>query len=136
MDEKHIQQRYLEFQMLDQQIKQLQKHMQNLDAQIDEIMAIKQALDEIKEVKEGTEILVPITNGIFIKALAKDTTVMHVNVGFNTNVEKSVEETKKLMNDQMMEVHKQHDMVSMQLQDYLLKAKRLEEELMQLTENV
>jgi prefoldin alpha subunit len=136
MDEKEMQSKYLEFQMLDQQIKQIQKHLQTLEGQIDEIMAIKDALDDVQDVKEGTEILVPVSNGIFVKAIVKDTKRLQVNVGFNVNVEKSVEETQQLMNEQLKEIHQQHDTISVQLQESMMKAGALEKELIDMTENV
>ena len=53
----------------------------------------EQALDDLKTTKTGTEILVPMASGIFIKAELKDNKELAINVGADTVVKKNIEET-------------------------------------------
>ena len=55
-NEEKLQKLYLEFQMLDQQIKQLEKQNTALNNQLMELMATNQSLDDLKKVKKGAEI--------------------------------------------------------------------------------
>lgn len=118
---------YLELQMLDSQIKQLEQQMIQMEQQIFEVNEIIQSLSDIKEVKSGTEILVPVANGIFTTAEIKDTKNLKVNVGAGITVEKTVEETKEMLKDQQKNIETYRDEVFLQLQQMVSKASFLQE---------
>jgi prefoldin alpha subunit len=94
----------VELRMIDQEIKEIQQQMEALEAQNNEIAAVQQAIDEIKNENKGKEILVPIAGGIFIKALLDDTSKLILNVGAGTTVEKTPEEAKNLLEQQRNEI--------------------------------
>jgi len=106
LEEKKLQKLYMQFQVLDQNIKQIQQQAQTLNAQLVELVGATRSLDDIKNVKNGTEILVPISSGVYAKAEIKDTENMLVNVGANINVKKSVDDTKKIIETQVEEMKK------------------------------
>ena len=91
-------------QMLEQHSRQMQEQVQQIDQQSMELEAVKGSLDELKEVKPGTEMLVPISGGLFIKAEMKDSHNIFVNVGAGTTVIKDVESAKKLIDEQLVEM--------------------------------
>jgi len=123
------QQKYMELQMVNNQVKELQKQIQALENQVGEVDNILNNLDELKEIKVGSEILVPVANGIFLKAELKDSNNMKVNVGSNTVVVKTIDETKKLLGDQSIEISEVHDQLVAQLKKIMAHAERTEEEL-------
>ena len=96
MGKEELQEKYIELQMIEQQMKQIQKQAQLVDSQMNELAVAHQALDDIKKTKPGTKILVPISNGIFAKAEIKDNEDLIVNVGANVIVNKDFESTKGL----------------------------------------
>lgn len=98
-----LQQQYLKLQLIDQQIKQIQENLIQLDKQLAELKYIAQSLDELRDVKENSEILVPISPGIFTKAELKSNNELVVNIGGGITAEKNIEETKKMLSDQMSE---------------------------------
>jgi len=102
--EQELQTKYMQMQMLEQQSKQMQEQIQQIDQQSMELEAVKQSLDELKGVKTGTEILVPISGGLFIKAEMKDSQNVLVNVGAGTTVQKDVGSAKKLIDEQLVEM--------------------------------
>jgi len=55
------------------QIQQLQQQIQAIDAQMEEIEGVVSGLDQLKTSKIGSEILVPLHAGIFVKAELKQT---------------------------------------------------------------
>ena len=63
-----LQKLYVEFQVLNNSIKQLEKQNEALETQLMELMVTNQSLDDMKKVESGTEILVPISSGIYVKA--------------------------------------------------------------------
>ena len=104
--EKKAQEMYMQFQALDQHIKQLQKQLEIITHQLIELNATSNSLDELKTIGSGKEIFVPLSSGIFAKANIKDTSELLVNVGANVVVKKDVASTKTLIQNQMEEIKK------------------------------
>ena len=104
--EKKAQEMYMEFQALDQHIKQLQKQLEMVTHQLIELNSTSNSLDEFNKINAGKEIFVPLSSGIFAKASIKDTSELIVNVGANVAVKKDVASTKKLIQNQMEEIKK------------------------------
>ena len=104
--EKKAQELYMQFQMLDQHIKQLQRQLEAVTSQLIELSVTSSSLDEFKNLSSGKEIFVPLSSGIFAKASIKDTSELLVNVGANVAVKKDVTSTKSLIQNQMEEIKK------------------------------
>lgn len=124
---KELEQRYLALKILDQQIKQTQKQFMLLEQQAQELETTKEALDELALVKQGTEILVPIANGVFAFATLSDAKKLIVNVGANTSVTKGVEDVKKIIDEQSVEIRKAEEEVGQQLQNLAEQAQTIEQ---------
>ena len=127
--EDNIQKLYVEFQELDQQIKQLEQQNNQLSAQLTDLTSTVQNLDDIKSIKNGTEILVPISGGIYAKAELKDNKNFIVNVGSNVTTVKDVDSTKKLIETQISEIKKLQIRLIEELQNNTTKAKLIEQEI-------
>src|SRR3989338_2355300 len=104
--EKKAQEIYMQFQMLDQHIKQLQRQLEAVTNQLVELSVTGSSLDEFKNLSPGKEIFVPLSSGIFAKASIKDTSELLVNVGANVAFKKDVASTKSLIQSQMEEIKK------------------------------
>ena len=108
--EKKLQKLYMQFQVLEQHIKQMQQQAAALNAQLLDLISTTHSLDELKNVKSGTEILVPISSGIYAKGEIKDNSHLIVNVGANITVSKNLDDTRKIVETQaeeMKELQKQ-----------------------------
>jgi len=127
--EEKLQKLYLEFQILDQQIKQIEKQNTALNNQLMELAATNQSLEDMKKLKEKTEILVPLSSGIYAKAELKDNKNFIVNVGANTALVKDIDSTKKLMESQIEEMKNLQVNLINQLQGQTTKAAMLEQEI-------
>ena len=101
-----MQQKYMELQMLDQQMKQVQKQVEAIERQAMELDDVQQSLDELGNSKQGADMFVPLTNGIFLKARLEDNKKLAVNVGSNTVVSKDIPSTKAMLAEQAMEMRK------------------------------
>jgi len=103
-DEEQWQEKYLQFQMLQQQIEKITEHVELLNQQNAELDISKNAVSKIGETPVDNEILAPVANGIFIKAKLADNQKLVVNVGAETTVERSVKEVVVLLEEQHKEL--------------------------------
>ena len=132
--QKELQQKYMEFQMLDQQIKQMQKQMQMIEMQTQELSNTQEAIDDLTKTKKGADFLAPIASGIFVKGKLEENKELIVNVGSNVTVSKSKEEVKAMLEAQLKELQTVQENVKMQFESLTEKAEILEKELQSLIE--
>ena len=132
--QEQLQQKYMEFQFVEQQVKKLQQQLQTFEQQLSELATVKEALDELKKVKSGTEILLPLSTGIFLKAHLQSVDSLLVNVGSNTAVEKPLSQTKVLLLSQETELLTYKDRVMENVNLLQLHMTKLQEELQALVQ--
>jgi prefoldin alpha subunit len=126
------QRKYLELQVLNQKMQQVQQQMEALEQQAEDVDKVTKHLDELSAVHQGTELLVPIANGIFLKASLKDAKNLIVNIGANTAVPKSVPDVKLLIATQLEELRQLQKDLAGQLETLTSHAGKAETELRQL----
>ncbi|MBS3141851.1 prefoldin subunit alpha [Candidatus Woesearchaeota archaeon] len=119
----------IELQMMHQQMKQIQKHLELMEEGLGELISAQESLKEIGTLKEGTQILLPLTNGVFTKAQLADQNMFLVNVGAGVVVGKTLEQVQKLLEDQAEEMAKQQHELAETLENLSTKASELQEEL-------
>ena len=130
--EKKAQEMYMEFQAIDQHIKQLQKQLESVTHQLIDLNSTGNSLDEFNKIGPGKDIFVPLSSGIFAKASIKDTMQLLVNVGANVVVKKDVDSTKKLIQRQMEEIKKIQKQMIEELEKMTSHAAQLEMKLQEL----
>ena len=126
---KDVQSKYIELQMLDQQIKQAQKQIELVESQVTELEAINQSLQEFSGTSAGTEILIPLSGGVFAKAELKDNKELIVNAGAGVCVKKSVEEAQKMLEESIEELQSASREIIEALQRMAEQSQALEKEL-------
>ena len=124
--EKKAQEMYMEFQVIEQHIKQMQSQLEMVTGQLIELNATSGSLDEFKKISPGKEIFVPLSSGIFAKASIKDTSELLVNIGANVAVKKDVDSTKKLIQSQIEEVKSMQARIINELEKLTSHASQLE----------
>ncbi|MBI2653770.1 prefoldin subunit alpha [Candidatus Woesearchaeota archaeon] len=127
--EKKAQELYMEFQVIDKHIKQLQQQLELVTSQFMELNATNRTLDEFTKIEVGKEIFVPLSSGIFAKASIKDSSELLVNVGANVAVNKDIPSTKKIIQNQIEEVKKVQKHMVEQLERMTTHAAQLEKQL-------
>jgi prefoldin alpha subunit len=95
---------YLELRIIDRHIQEIQKQLQIVEEQLMEFAYIKQSIESMQNVAKDTNLLVPVSNGIFAEAKLADTEHLLVNVGAGVVVKKTTEDALSLMNDQQQEM--------------------------------
>ena len=91
----------MELQRLQEQMETLSKQLEELQEKQGTISITLGALKELKETKNGTEILAPIADGIFVKTILDKNDTAVVNIGKGITVEKSI--------PQVIEMVKSHE---------------------------
>ena len=99
-DEKQIEDKYMQLQLLQQQVEQITEYVEQLRVQDRELDISLEALTELQKTTVNTEILAPIANGIFFKAELKDNQKLTINVGSEVAVEKTIPEVIRLLEEQ------------------------------------
>lgn len=102
--EERLKEKYLQFQMIQQQIEQITQHVEALNQRNAEVDVSIEAITELGKTKKDTEILSPIAHGIFLKAELKDNAALIVNVGADTAVEKTIPEIVEILKQQQQEI--------------------------------
>jgi prefoldin alpha subunit len=98
-----------ELQHLGLQAQLMSQQLDKVDNSLMELEYIKNSIDELTKMKKGSDVLSPISNGIFVKTKLDDTSKLLVNVGKEVIVEKTVSETKALLDDRFAEVTKMRE---------------------------
>jgi len=107
----------LELQMLGQQIQQIQQQMQSFEHQIGELRSVHDSVEEMSKTKEGTEVLIPLGSGVFVKGEIKDSKNLVMGVGSKVIIEKPAEHALEVINSQISEIEK----VIIQIESELIK---------------
>ncbi len=123
---------YMQLQMLQQQIKQIQQQMEAVEQHLMEATVAKHSIDELKNTKIGSEILVPVTSGIFVKATLLDSSEVLMNVGSKTVVAKGMDKAKELIQSQLTEMKEVQQKMGNDLQEMIMQARMLEQEMQKL----
>lgn len=134
-DKRELQEKYLELQLISNQINQIQKQAQLLDNQLSELDSVNLGLSDFGEIEKGTEILVPLSSGIYAKAELKDNKDLVVNVGSNVFIRKDIPNTKKIINAQLDEIRKLREQMVTDIKRLIIRAGAIEEEISRISSN-
>ncbi|MBT3720734.1 prefoldin subunit alpha [archaeon] len=99
----------IELKTLDEELKKLNTHLENMDNQMGELEISKQIINKFSELNKGDELRVPLTSGIYVKAQILDTKNLMINVGSNITVEKTPKQVTKILDGQLTELSKYRD---------------------------
>ena len=129
-----MQQKYMEMQLLEQKIKQVQSQLHAITNQLFEIDATIGYVNEFKELKKGSETLVPLSNGIFFKTTLKENDSFIVNVGAGVAVNKTPEKLNEMLDKQKEELTDVQKRLLVHLERLGVQAQKTEEELAKLVQ--
>ncbi|MFP4111515.1 MAG: prefoldin subunit alpha [Candidatus Woesearchaeota archaeon] len=110
-----LHQKYTEMQYMEEHFQKLQKYYKDYETKLSDIAAIKESIDDLKKQNKNSEILVPVANGIFVKAKLSENKSFLVNVGSDVVVEKDSESAKTLLDEQAKEINTYKDNIYQQM---------------------
>lgn len=127
--EKELQKKYMQLQMLEQQSRQVEQHIEQIEVQAVELTQVRENLEEIRGVKEGTSMLVPMVGGVFLRANVASTDGVLVNVGSGIVVKKSLDAAIGMIDAQIIEASEVREQMAGKFQQITATAARLQQEL-------
>lgn len=132
--ENALKDKYAELRMATAQIKQLQQQLEAVEEKKLELSAAVLGLDDLKNAKQNTKMLAPISDGIFVNATVDNTDELVVNVGGNICVKKTVEQAKGMLGTRLQEMVGYQENILEELNKLTDNASQLEKELGQMLE--
>ena len=127
--------RYMEIQMCNYQMKEIEEQLKQVDSQLVDVDSVFDSLASVENAKQGDELLIPISNGIFLKAKIEDNNSLFVNVGSDTVVKKSMSDSKALIMENKSHLLKFKEQLTHHLNALIVQEQKLREEL-SLAQNV
>jgi len=100
----NLEQQLYQFRYLRQQRDMLQNQLEILNASLSNLLNTKATVENLKNIKDGDEILVPIGGMVNIKAQIKETEKILLYVGQDIVIEKDLDGTFEFI-DQIIEQH-------------------------------
>lgn len=129
MNQEDLQKKYLELQLVDQQIKSLQQQLVILEQQAVELASLAENLEHLKKVKAQTKSFVQIGVGISVEATIADTQDVLINVGSNVAVKKTVPEAIEMIKSQIESIGSITQNVDQEIKRFVEHASLLQEEI-------
>jgi len=131
MSEKEIQQKYLELQLLNTHINQLSNQLNALDQQMLSLRILDESIKDIRDFKIGTDILVPLGEGIFVSGKLEDNRKVLLNIGNGIVVEKSMDEAKEMVLKQIQELKGLIEQFDNEFNNTVLRSQELQQALVE-----
>ncbi len=117
---------YQELMDIQQNMQMMQKYLEDVEQQGQELELIHQAIDEFSNEKTDKEILVPIVNGIFFKAKLTDNSKFLVNIGADgTIIELDSDKAKNIIKEQIEKIRENQVLISLEYDKLLQKFNEL-----------
>ena len=123
------QQKYAEYQMLNNQLRQLAQETQGLEQQARELENLIEGVEEVGKSAKGTEILSSIGGGLYVKTKLENNNEFLINSGARVIATKTKEEAKALLNEQLAELRKIVNNMQAELQNGIQRIVMLESDL-------
>lgn len=124
-----LQEKYIEMQLLKQQINALVEQKQQLDERLFELKTTIDALNKMDTIKKGEEIWSQIGSGTFVKSDIKDTENVLVAVGAGVVISEKRPKAITILEHRAKELETLTNEIVTQANDYLVRASHLEPEL-------
>ena len=114
----HDHEHEIEERILRQQLSELENQMVALDNRRAELEMVKTSIQDLKD-KKDSEILVPVGAGILMLGKVVDDKNLLINIGANIIVQKTMEESNQLVDEQIRELDKLQDSLRKELEHFM-----------------
>ncbi|MBI2138037.1 prefoldin subunit alpha [Candidatus Woesearchaeota archaeon] len=134
--EEMLKEKYAQMKYFEEKIGELQQQMQMLEQQSEELHISHATLKEFNGLKQGDEMLIPLSQGVFAKATLKEANTVLVNVGVDTVVKQTADQARGLIATQIEEVGGLQQKVIANIQKVAHRAQAVEKELKAIAEQL
>ena len=107
--EKDFQTKLMQLEYLNQQIRGMQMHLNEVTKAVDELSVLNVGLKNLKTSKKGDDVLVPLGASSYVKASLTASNKVIVSVGAGVFVEKTIDDAVPIVSKQIKELRKQEE---------------------------
>jgi len=124
-----LQKKYLEFQLIQQQVEQIQQQQALVENQLAQLVSLKGALEELKKSAVKSDMLAPLGAGVYAYSSLNENEHVLMNIGARTAVRKSVPDAQEIVSRQIEEVRKFSDDIQKAIAQFASRHQELQQEL-------
>ena len=99
MPQKELQQKMMEYQMLEEKFKQMNQQRELFESKMIELEQTNQAIEDIEKSKKEDDILIPLGSGLFLPGKISKKEKMVIGIGADIVIEKDSDEVKKVLEE-------------------------------------
>lgn len=135
MTEQEIQRKYLQLQMLKQQLSALLEEKNIVDEKISEILTTTNALNELGKVKQNEEIWSPLGSGAFVRSDIKDRGKVLIGIGSDVVIKESRTKAIEILQERLKEIIEIDKELSAEIEKFNSQITKLEPEIQEMIQN-
>jgi prefoldin alpha subunit len=113
--ENQLRQLVTEMRMMEGSVNTLQQRLQMVVSSVSELRVAKQSLEDLKGIKPGSNLLVPVGGAAFINASLGDFDKVVVGIGADVSIEMAYNDAVKDVNERLDEMEKAQGSIEQQL---------------------
>jgi len=126
---KDIEQKAVRLNLFENKLKEMEEQLMLIEKQINEFQVSQFALDELKEVKQGTDMLAPISPGIFVRAKILDNKEVLIDSGSKVFCKKNIDDAKDVLNEKINQIAELHEKFTQEINKIIETINEIQEEL-------
>lgn len=136
MDEKMLQRKYIQLQLLRQQTNALMEEKKLINERVTELTMTSNALQKMEYMKKGDEIWSTLGSGVFVRSDIKDIDKVFVAVGAGAVIKGTRDNAVKILESRLDELKKLDKEIVTELNKFAEQMSRLEPEIQRLQEHL
>jgi len=134
--EKELQKKYMQFQILRQQLGAMIQEKANMENKISELNMTIVAVKKLDEIKEGEEMWSTLGSGAFVRSNILDKNKTIVDIGLGIFAKKNLEDTKNILHDRLEEISRVFDELSSEIMNMEKQLGMLENDMQSLSAKI
>jgi prefoldin alpha subunit len=131
---KNIEEKAQEFEYYRQELENLDMQLQEINYKLEQFLTANEIIKTLSKAKEGQEVILPLSEGLFVKAIIKDPSKALIGVGNNLVVEKKTDDCIDYINKRAKEADTIIASLNNEALNITEKLRRIESELQKLSE--
>lgn len=126
-----MQQQVQKYQQIQQQIEQVQEFIQQVERNIDQMEETVEAVNDMENQEEGSEILAPIGSGVFAVAELKENSKVVTNIGGEAYQKKDLDTAENVLQKRLEEMKETQEQLNETVQELNQEMQQIQQQLQQ-----
>lgn len=106
MPDEKLNEKYMLYQVLSQNLEKLKQQIELVEQQLMELKSTMLSMEDVNKLDGTNEILVPMGSGCFSRGMITDSKKILIGVGAGVFLDREMESAKTLLNDRFNEIEK------------------------------